>query len=193
LKDHGHPNSIRGDVIMRTRFLAVALLLLSTSALAQLREAVEVPPGMLAPADVDFLRTADTANIDQMTFGNRMAGNVKSRMRTVGENVSRAHHKADEALRLLAAAKHVDLDHRMSDRAKVEADELMRPDPAVDRMYAENVVRDMDDLIALYEGAATSSADGDIRAYADEMLPALNDNKRQAADALARAGEPLRQ
>ena len=177
---------------MHRKILAFALALASISAMAQMREAVEVPAGALAPADVEFLQTADTANIDQMTFGNRMAGNVKSRMRSVGENVSRSHHKADEALRLLAAAKHVDLGHRMSERAKVEADDLMRRDPAVDRMYAENVVRDMDDLIAMYERAAASTSDGDIHDYAEKMLPSLRDNKRQAADALARAGEPLR-
>jgi predicted outer membrane protein len=177
---------------MRKHLLAIAVSLASTSAMAQMREAVEVPAGALAPADVEFLRTADVSNTDQMTFGNRVAGNVKSRMRSVAENVSRSHHKADEALRLLAAAKHVDLDHRMSERAKVEADELMRPDPAIDRMYAENVVRDMNDLIGLYERTATSSPDGDIRKYAEQMLPALRDNKRQAEDALARAGEPRR-
>lgn len=179
---------------MRKTLLAAALATFSIAAFvpttqAQMREAVEVPAGSLDQADVDFLHTADAANIDQMTFGNRMAGNVKSRMRSLGENVSRSHRKADEALRLLAAAKHVDLDHAMSSRAKDEAAELTRPDPAVDRMYAQNVVRDMNDLIMLYSRVRDTTRDGDIRSYAEKMLPALESSRHDAEDALKRYGE----
>ena len=171
---------------MRKHILAVALSFVSMSAMAQMREAVEVPPGALDRADVDFLRTADTANIDQVTFGKRVIGRKRTGVRSLAENVVSSHQKADDALRLLAAAKHVELDHRMSARAREEADELIRKDVNADRMYIEDVVRDGNDLIAMYQRAREDSNDPDIRTFADRMLPALEGNTRQASDLLSR-------
>jgi putative membrane protein len=173
---------------MRKYIFALALSLVSMSAMAQMREAVEVPAGALDPADVEFLQTADAANIDQLTFAMRVTGRPRTAVRSLAENVLSSHRKADDALRLLAAAKHVDLDHRMTDRAKTEADDLLRRDVPVDRIYTEDLVRDSADMIAMYERARDTSEDPDIRWYADEMLPALRSNQRQAQDMLVKAG-----
>src|SRR4051794_1448407 len=108
---------------MRAHIFAVALAFASMSTMGQMREAAEVPAGALAPADVDFLRTVDTANIDQLTFGKRVMGRKRTGVRSLAENVVSSHEKANDAVRLLAAAKHVELDHRMSARANDEADE----------------------------------------------------------------------
>ena len=177
---------------MRKYLLAAALSLASISAMAQNREAVEVPPGALDRADVEFLQTADTANIDQLTFGKRVIGRKRTGVRSLAENVVSSHQKADDALRLLAAAKHVELDHRMSARASNEADDLIRKDVNADRMYIEDVVRDGNDLIALYQRARENSEDPDIRAFADQMLPALESNTRQAGDLLSRIDPSVR-
>lgn len=178
---------------MRTLLLAVAfatssLVAFPAVSVAQMREAVEVPPGALDQADVDFLRTADTANIDQMTFAQRIAGRSRTQARSLAENVLASHRKADDALRLLAAAKHVELDHRISPRARDEADELQRKDVPFDRLFAQSVVRDGTDLIALYERTREQSRDPDVRKFADDMLPALRSNTRQAGDLLASKG-----
>ena len=94
----------------------------------------------------------------------------------------------DRTGRMLATAKNVELDHRMSPRAQSEADDLLRRDVDVDRMYVEDLARDSADMIALYEAARDTSRDPDIRQYAETMLPALRSNQRQAEDRLARAG-----
>lgn len=155
---------------------------------AQLPKSTEVPAGAMAQSDVDFMHAADTANIDQMTFAARIEGNSMSDLKAMAKDVGASHRKADIALRLLAANKHVELDHRMSPRAKEEADQLIRRDLPTDKMYAENLVRDNQDLIALYENARASSPDPDIRQYAETMLPALRHNERLASDFLARNG-----
>jgi len=178
---------------MRKTFLAVALATLSIATLpavasAQMRDAIEVPPGGLDQADVDFMRIADTANIDQMTFAQRIAGRSRTQARSLAENVLSSHRKADDALRVLAGVKNVQLDHRMSPRAADEADDLVRKDAPVDRLFAEGVARDGRDLIALYERTRDESRDPDIRKFADDMLPALRSNTRQAEDLLANKG-----
>lgn len=174
---------------MRTHFLAVALAFASMSAMGQMREAIEVPAGALEPADVEFLHTVDTANVDQLTLAKRVMGRKRTGVRSLAENVVSSHQKADDAVRILAAAKHVELDHRMSARANDEADELIRKDVNADRMFIEGVVRDGNDLIALYQRTRDTSRDPDIRQFADQMLPALESNTRQADDLLKRIGE----
>ena len=175
---------------MKTQFLVLALALFAGPVMAQLPDAEEVPPGAMAPSDVDFMHTADAANFDQMTIGNRVASRTKnSGIRSLAENVVSSHKKADDALRLLAGVKHVDLDHHMTERGQAEADEIVRRDVNVERMYVDGLLRDSDELIALYEAARQDSPDPDIRTYADTMLPALRDHRRQAQDLLARAGE----
>ena len=179
---------------MKMHFLTFVLALAALPVAAQLPKAYEVPPGAMAPADVDFMRTADAANIDQITLGRRASSRAKHPgVRSLADNVATSHGKADDALRLLAGVKHVDLPHHPTERGQAEADELVRRDVPAERMYVEGVVRDGDDLIALYENASANSQDPDIRKFADTMLPALRDNKRQATDLMAREGLPTDQ
>lgn len=169
--------------------LMLAGMACALAANAQLPHADEVPPGAMSSADVDFLTTADEANMDQLTLANRALSRARHPgARSLAENATHSYRKADDALRLLAAAKHVDLDHRQSDKGKAEADDLLDRNTTLDRDYAVDVARDGDDIIGMYEDARDNSEDGDVRAYADTMLDALYDLQRQAEDLLAREG-----
>jgi putative membrane protein len=174
---------------MKLHFLAFVLALAALPVAAQLPKATEVPPGAMVPSDVDFMRTADAANIDQIMLGRRASSRAKiPGVQSLADNVANSHGKADAALRLLAGVKHVDLQHRPTERGQAEADQLVRRDVPAERMYVEDVVRDCDDLIALFENASANSEDPDIRKFANTMLPALRDHQRQATDLMARQG-----
>ncbi len=174
---------------MRIVILSLALALAGAPvAFAQLPKSTEVPPGQMALSDVDFMHAADAANIDQMTFAARIEGNPMSNLKSMAKDVGVSHRKADIALRLLASNKHVELSHEMTPRAQQKADDLIRRDLPTDNMYAEGLVRDNQDLIALYERARNESPDPDIRQYAETMLPALRHHERLASDFLARNG-----
>lgn len=175
---------------MRIAILPFTLALTFSSAVfAQLPQSTEVPAGEMAASDVDFMRAADSANIDQMTFSARIEGNPRSNVKAIAKDVGASHRKADIALRLLAANKHVELAHDMSPGAVEVADQLIRRDQPTDKIYAENLVRDNKALIALYENARDHSLDADVRKYADTMLPALEHHQELASDFLARNGE----
>ncbi len=166
---------------------ALVFALAALPVAAQLPKATEVPAGAMAQSDVDFLRTADAANIDQLMLAKRAGANSKiPGVRSLAENVQKSHTKADDALRLLAGVKHVDLSHRSTERGAAEADDQVRKDVPKERLYVEGVVRDGNDLIAMYENAVTNSTDPDVRTFAKTMLPALQDNTRQASDLLKR-------
>ena len=174
---------------MKPYFVVLTLALFAAPVMAQLPQASEVPAGSLAPADVDFLRTVDASNIDQITLGKRAASGTRhSSVRSLADNVARSHNKADSAVRVLAGVKNVDLEHRMTERAQAEAATLVSNDPAADRLYVEGVVRDSRDLIALYESTLATSQDADIRKFADSMLPAVRDYQRQADELIERNG-----
>ena len=170
--------------------LVLAGALLGGSAAAQLPQAYEVPPGQLAPDDVHFLRAADAANMDQLMLGNRAASRARHPgVHSLADNVVASHREADDALRLLASRKNVDLEHRNSEHGQREADELLDRNTALDDEYVHDVVRDYDAIIAMYEDARANSEDADIRRYADIMLEKLHDNLRQATDLLERTGD----
>jgi putative membrane protein len=158
-------------------------------ALAQLPQYEQVPPGEMSRADVDFLMTADAANMDQLMLGKRAGSRARNPgVHSLADNVVLSYTKADDALRLLASAKNVELAHRPSEKGQVEADELLDRRGALDREYVLDVTANTDDLIAMYESARDNSEDADIRQYADTMLPSLHDHQRQASDILVREG-----
>jgi len=170
-----------------TVLLAAATAFAASGVQAQMRDAIEVPPGELAPADVDFLQGADSANMDQLMLANRAASRTKRPgVHSLADNAHRAYSKADSALRLLAAKKSVDLDHHVTDRGQQDADAMLDERGELDRLYVENMMRDTDDIIGMYEDARDNSPDPDIRSYADTMLGALHDLDRQANDLYTR-------
>lgn len=181
---------------MKTPFATTALssalfigVALAGTAQAQLNGNSELPRGALARADVDFLQTADAANMDQLMLGKRAASRTRDpAVHSLADNLVQSYGKADNELRLLAGAKHVDLAHSPTRKGQDEADELMDHQVSLERAYIEDVDRNTDDLMALYENARANSEDPDIRAFADEMLAALQGHKRQASDLIARKG-----
>ncbi len=157
---------------------------------AQLNGNTELPRGALASQDIDFLQTADAANMDQLMLGKRAASRSRDpSVHSLADSLVLSYGKADNELRLLAGAKHVDLTHRPTRKGQDEADDLLKShDVSLGRAYLVDVDRNTDDLIAMYENARAHSEDGDIRAFADEMLVALQGHKRQVSDLIARKG-----
>ena len=173
---------------MDMRFLpfaiASAFTMLAVSPVeAQLPTAVEVAPGHLPRADVDFLLNANSANITQIAMGHAADGQgANPGIHSLANKIVSSHTKADQALRLLAERKHVDLPARtdIDDHHELADLHARRPGGDFDAQYVRNVIDDHDRMIEMYEEARNGSVDPDIRQYADIMLPALRENREQA-------------
>ena len=172
---------------MDMRFLPFAIAtalaaLVAEPVAAQLPTATEVAPGHLPQADVDFLLSANTWNIAQVAMGHAADSHGTSPgVHSLADRVVSSHMKADQALQLLAAQKHVDLPRRTDDDDHAEIAGLLdRRTGDFDAKYVQNVIDDNDRMIDLYESARNQSVDPDIRRYADIMLPALRDDRSQA-------------
>jgi len=150
---------------------------------AQLPAATEVAPGHMPRADVEFILGANSTNITQIAMGHAADGQgAKPGIHSLPNRIVSSHTKADQALRLLAAQKHVDLPARtdIDDHSELADLHARKPGGDFDATYVKNVIDDHDRMIAMYEAAAHESIDPDIRRYADTMLPALRENRDQA-------------
>jgi putative membrane protein len=173
---------------MDMRFLPFAIAtafaaLVASPADAQLPQATEVAPGHLPRADVDFLLDANTSNIAQIAMGHAADSNATNPgVHSLADRIVSSHTKADQALQLLAAQKHIDLPRRtdVDDHDEIADLHEHRRAGDFDTQYVKNVIDDHDRMIDRYEAARNESVDPDIRRYADIMLPALRDDRAQA-------------
>jgi putative membrane protein len=172
---------------MDMRFLpfaiATAFATMLVPAMAQMPQAVEVAPGHLPAADVDFILGANTSNITQIAMGHAAASKAANPgIHSLADRIVSSHTKADQALQLLASQKHVDLPRStdVDDHAELADLHARARGGDFDAQYVQNVIDDHDRMIAAYEAAAHESVDPDIRRYADIMLPALRENRDQA-------------
>ena len=175
---------------MKIRRLGLALaIVVATSAAAQMPTAVEVPPGDLALDDVAFIKDANTSNITQMMLGRTAATKGSNPgIHSLADRIVASHHKADDALQLIASRKHVDVARWPTEEDQAEVDDLTARNRGgnFDAQYVRDVIDDHDRMIGLYEAARQSSDDPDIRRYADIMLPALRENRDQALALVAK-------
>jgi putative membrane protein len=150
---------------------------------AQLPSATEVAPGHLPRADVEFILGANSTNITQIAMGHAADDQgAKPGIHSLANKIVSSHTKADQALRLMAAQKHVDLPARtdIDDHDELANLHAQKPGGDFDSQYVRNVIADHERMIAMYEAAAHESVDPDIRRYADTMLPSLRENHEQA-------------
>jgi putative membrane protein len=177
---------------MKMRFVALAVLLATAvpfAALSQLPSATEVPAGQLAASDAEFLRSANSANIKQIAMAHTAeTGAVNSGIISLATRMASSHRKADQALRLLAARKHVDLPSTANDADNADITELHthKRGGDFDARYMHYVVADDERMIQMYEAARNGSQDADIRGYADTMLPTLRENQQRASSLVKR-------
>jgi putative membrane protein len=173
---------------MKLRTLSLAALIALGAPLgtvwAQLPSTTEVPPGQLAQSDVEFLQDANSANIAQIAMAHAAESAAKNPgVRALATRIASSHNKADQALRLMAPRKHVDLPRtaNATDNGEIAELHTHKKGGDFDAQYVRDVLADHDRMIRMYEAARNGSMDADIRGYADTMLPALRQNRDQAA------------
>jgi putative membrane protein len=177
---------------MKMRIVALVVLVaiaVPFAAFSQMPAATEVPAGQLAASDVEFLQNANSANVKQVAMAHTAeTGAVNSGIISLATRIASSHTRADQALRLLAARKHVDLPSTASSADNADIAELHthKRGADFDAQYMHYVVADTDRMIAIYEAARNGSHDADIRGYADKMLPTLRENQQRASDLIKR-------
>ena len=136
----------------------------------------------LSAADRRFLMKAASGGMAEVELG-RMAtqkGNSQS-VKDFGQHMIDDHTKANQRLKDLASQKGVTLPSDMDskDRAMVQRMSKLSGDQ-FDRAYMQHMTRDHREDIAEFQKEATAGSDPDIKAFANESLPTLQQHLQMA-------------
>jgi putative membrane protein len=139
----------------------------------------------LARGDVEFLKQAAENGLAEVE-GSKLAiaKAVNTQVKGFAQQMVDDHGKANEALKTLASAKGVELPAAPSMAQKAKIRLLDSADGAAfDRRYADNFgVAAHEGTIKLFQKAASSAADPDVKAFAAKTLPTLQTHLQMARD-----------
>jgi putative membrane protein len=133
-------------------------------------------------ADTDFVMKAGQAGMAEIAAG-RMAEKQgqSAATKAFGKRMVTDHTKAADELKRAAEKSGAKMPTAMSDEHKRAGEKLagLRGD-AFDKAYAEQMVKDHEDAVALFEKESTSGSDSDLRTFAGKTLPTLQEHLRMA-------------
>lgn len=188
-----------------TLAVAASLALLAGGASAQATGTTTQGTATTAPAaaaklsrsDANFIKDAAKAGMAEIE-GSKLAAQKATdpKLKSYAQQLVDDHTKAAEELKTLAQAKGVELpkEPSMMQRGKLKA--LASADGAkFDQRYADSIgVKAHEDAVKLFQKAANSAKDADVKAYAAKTLPTLQQHLQMgremhaSADAAANAG-----
>ena len=141
-----------------------------------------VSSGAPSATDADFVMKAGQAGIAEVAAG-RMAEKQgqSAATKAFGKRMVADHTKAGDALKRAAEKSGAQMPTTMSDAQKQAGEKLagLKGD-AFDKAYAEQMVKDHEGAVALFEKESTSGGDSDLKAFAGMTLPTLQDHLKMA-------------
>jgi putative membrane protein len=150
-------------------FVAVALIALAVPAAAQVQ---------LTAADREFVNKAAIGGVAEVELG-RVAMQRASRpsVRSFGERMVADHGRGNAELATLARSKGMDVSNTLDVSHQAMRDRLSGLSGAdFDRAYMSEMVRDHTEDVSLFERAAQTASDADVKAYAERSLPMLREH-----------------
>jgi putative membrane protein len=155
--------------LMVISFVALALIALIGPAAAQ---------GQLNDADREFVNKAAIGGVAEVELG-RVATQRAARpsVKSFAERMVTDHGRANAELATLARSKGMDVSNTLDVTHQAMRDRLSGLSGAdFDRAYMSEMVRDHTEDIALFERAAQSASDADVKAYAERSLPMIREH-----------------
>lgn len=122
--------------------------------------------GGMAEVELGQLATQKASSDDVKKFGQRMVDD---------------HSKANEELKQVAGAKGIDLPKSLNAKEQATKDRLSKlSGDAFDRAYMQDMVKDHIKDVAEFQHESKSGKDSDIRNFASQTLPTLQEHLNQA-------------
>ena len=150
--------------------VAAALVALTGSAAAQVQ--------LVSDQDREFVNKAATGGLAEVELG-RIAAQRAARpsVRSFGERMVTDHGRSSEQLASLARSKGIEVPTALEPSQQAVRDRLSSlSGNDFDRDYMSEMVRDHTEDIALFERAAETSTDPDLKAWATRSLPMLREH-----------------
>jgi putative membrane protein len=150
--------------------VAAALVALTGPAAAQVQ--------LVSDQDREFVNKAATGNLAEVELG-RVAAQRAARpsVRALGERLVTDHGRSNADLASLARSKGIEAPTALEPSQQAVRDRLSALNGNdFDRAYMSEMVRDHTEDIALFERAAETSTDPELKAWAAQSLPMLREH-----------------
>ena len=172
-------------------FAVAAALALPPAAIAQQQQPEKTGQGSqtqnqrsLASADRRFVMEAAHGNTAEVTLGQLAADKGSSdAVKQFGKRMIDDHGKANAELKQVAEKKGITFPSDLDPKHKQLHDRLAKLNGAdFDKAYANEMVKDHKKDVADFKRVATSAKDADVKAWAGNTLPTLEEHLKQAQD-----------
>lgn len=138
--------------------------------------------GKLSAADKNFVMKAAQGGMAEVELGQLATQNAKSdEVKQFGQRMVDDHTKANDQLKQVAQQKGVTLPTDLSAKDKAEKDRLSKlQGEQFDKAYMQHMVMDHKKDVAEFKKESTSAKDSDVKNFAAQTLPTLEDHLKQA-------------
>jgi putative membrane protein len=136
----------------------------------------------LSAADKKFVMEAAQGGLAEVQMGQLAAQKGQSdAVKQFGQKMVDDHGKANDQLKQLAQQKNVAIPSDVSSKDKADMDKLSKlSGDAFDKAYAQHMVMDHKKDVAEFKKESTSGKDNDVKNWASQTLPTLQDHLKMA-------------
>lgn len=171
---------------------AMALALAAGPALAQTTPATNMTATATTQADLsqqdrDFAKKAAQGGLMEVELGKLASDKASSQdVKKFGQRMVDDHSKANSQLKQVAEKKKLDLPSQLSDEHKQMKERLSGlSGEQFDRQYMQEMVKDHKEDVELFRKQAAQGQDADLKRFASETLPVLEQHLQLAQDIAA--------
>ena len=134
------------------------------------------------PADANFAKKAAQSGTAEIAAGKLAVSQGESAdVKAFGQHMIDDHTKASEDLKAAAAKDGIDLPASASPEQEAAGKKLAALNGAAfDKAYARMMVKDHQEAVALFKKESSAAGDSNVKAFAKETLPTLEDHLKMA-------------
>jgi putative membrane protein len=138
--------------------------------------------GQLSAMDKQFVTKAAQGGMAEVELGQLAQQNAESQeVKDFGKRMVDDHTKANDQLKQIAEQKGVTVPSDLPAKEKATKDRLSKlKGEQFDRAYMQHMVMDHQKDVAEFKKASTSAKDSDVKSFASQTLPTLQDHLKQA-------------
>jgi len=136
----------------------------------------------LSPADQKFIKEAADGGLAEVELGQLATEKGSSDdVKKFGQRMVDDHGKANDQLKQIASSKGVDLPSEPSPKNKATKDRLSKlSGQQFDKAYMTDMLQDHKKDVAAFQRESTSGRDQDVKSFATQTLPTLQDHLKDA-------------
>lgn len=142
----------------------------------------------MSAADSRFATKAAGGGMAEVKLGELAKSNASSGdVKAFGQKMIDDHSKANDKLKSLASKDNINLPSSMDAKDQATYDRLSKLHGAdFDRAYMQDMVKDHKGDIAEFQKEANGGKNADLKSFASETLPTLQEHLKLAQDTLAK-------